>query len=148
MRVSIFFKVGTARCELLVLEIKCLRCETKATVSLSGRYAGEEVSRQRCVKCAVITTTAFRPSIVHESSATLGFVDCDLCDVVDILPTSELRLECNDCNEGAVAPLKRNTRAERTCLRCHTKMAFQAPSIELKTLSPPSAFFFDVVVVV
>ena len=83
----------------LSLQLMCTRCRTTADVSLSPGQAHADT----CANCRQPFAIHFRAEMVHEHSASLGYVDLSGCVCHDLLP-SDFLASCFDCLTEA--PLK------------------------------------------
>lgn len=72
------------------------RCKVPSDLSLSGRLA----CTAQCEKCGAGISVAFRPSMLHQYSDVLGYLDLSGVVPVDlVLQDSELVVGCLGCSQ-------------------------------------------------
>ena len=141
--------MGTVASSRVLVLAQCERCATCLSASLQGaafRKPGaaaaataatapasaasgaldELAFKQWCAKCSLLLSLSFRPTLVHEGSPSLGFVDTTHCAVTSLLQTS-LLATCLEC--GAVAETGRFVAPatwEASCRSCFLRMRLDA----------------------
>ena len=72
------------------------RCKNKDEVSVRQNQGVSLI----CGKCSNTCMVAFRPAIVHQFSAILGYLDVKECHAFDlVLSESEFMIGCEKCNK-------------------------------------------------
>eukprot|EP00929_Paragymnodinium_shiwhaense_P030844 TRINITY_DN17404_c0_g1_i1.p1 TRINITY_DN17404_c0_g1~~TRINITY_DN17404_c0_g1_i1.p1 ORF type:complete len:700 (-),score=182.30 TRINITY_DN17404_c0_g1_i1:121-2220(-) len=128
---------ATLQVEVLHLQLSCADCKESCRVYLSG--ADEETSDAKlwCEGCTGLLAVRLRPTLLHQASNRLCYVDCVRCNVTDVLP-SVLASVCEGCDaiNAHKQEFVRNRTVNGTCFKCHFKYAFQAESIRIEQVTP------------
>lgn len=76
--------------------VQCGRCKTNTDLETpAGR-----VNMIQCGKCHNTQLLTFRPSLIHQFSSVLGYLDLDACVPFDmILQDSAFKITCLSCNK-------------------------------------------------
>jgi uncharacterized CHY-type Zn-finger protein len=123
------FGVGTLAASRLVVNVACLRCSMLVSVSLSGvrlksedSAAGSGSWQQWCPKCSLLHSASFRPTLVHEGSSALGYVDCTHCVPTGLVDAS-LIATCLECGTlTSVNHLSPPDTYEQACRMCYCRL--------------------------
>merc|ERR1719356_1914947 len=92
---------ASGQVELLHLLLSCADCSTPTQLYLSGADEDAADARTWCEGCNGIISVRLRPTLLHEMSNRLCYVDCVRCVVTDVLP-SVLMCVCYACDEANV----------------------------------------------
>ncbi|XP_053573237.1 uncharacterized protein LOC128663103 [Bombina bombina] len=112
--------VGTALAHRILVSLQCNRCKVTADLSL---VENQPCSAQ-CEKCNSNISGTFHPTIMHQFSAILGYVDIKGAVPKDlILQDSFFMIGCLNCSQEApVQDLSYGIIKELNCLSCHSKL--------------------------
>lgn len=121
----------------ICLVIQCDRCKSTAEFLTSGG----RVNVVQCGKCGQTQIAKFRPSLGHQFSATIGFLDLDACLPFDvILQNCSTIVTCLSCNKdtkmGAVLP---GQPQDHWCRSCHRKLKVITEGVRFTQLGPSNA---------
>ena len=82
--------------DLFTLFLLHHRCKNKDEVSVRQNQGVSLLCGKCCDTCVVV----FRPAIVHQFSAVIGYLDLDGCSAFDlILSDTEFMVGCENCNK-------------------------------------------------
>jgi len=128
---------ATVQLELLHLQLSCADCRTCTRFFLSGADADAADAKTWCEGCSGLIAVHLRPTLLHQSSTRLCYVDCVRCIVTDMLP-SVLMSVCATCDAPNVhkQEFSRNRVITGTCFSCHSKYGFGAESIRIEQVTP------------
>ncbi|RFU75798.1 hypothetical protein TARUN_6456 [Trichoderma arundinaceum] len=120
---------------ILSLTVKCERCKTLN--DMTGLKHGVEKTTS-CKKCATPLAAKFGQQLVHENSATAGFIDLSGCKVADMLPSTFVPTcaKCSTPSQGLVSV--RGETTTNVCRECHSKFTFKIPEVKFLFVSPGS----------
>ncbi|KAI8834258.1 hypothetical protein BJ741DRAFT_610483 [Chytriomyces cf. hyalinus JEL632] len=113
--------------------LSCLRC--KSNFDSPPQMPPNSPQVRACPTCSATLSITYRPSMVHMSSQTVGYLDLDGYTVADMLP-SAWQVTCEGCNKitGNVGILKSLPRGEVEmrvgCTGCHAKMGIMISEIK------------------
>jgi uncharacterized CHY-type Zn-finger protein len=145
--------IGTLAASRVHFLCKCDRCGAVSAASLGGAVfrargagaAGDTAAAsaaaaaagelRRWCSCSLLLSLAFRPTLVHNGCATLGFIDATHCRVLTLLDCS-LLASCLECGEpGEVAKFAAPSTTESSCHLCYSRMRLDArgSSVQLVT---------------
>lgn len=131
-----FENIATLQVELLHVQVACSNCKAPADLWLSG--ADAELSRGQlwCTGCSMHLSAQLRPTLCHEFSSRLCYVDGCNCEVTDVLPSLMMSV-CSSCDaENAhKQELARNRLVQGHCEKCHVRYSVCAQAIELNHIS-------------
>ncbi|KAI8828228.1 hypothetical protein BJ741DRAFT_627097 [Chytriomyces cf. hyalinus JEL632] len=119
--------------------LSCSRC--KSNFDSPPQMPPNSLQIRACPTCSTTLSITYRPSMVHMSSQTAGYLDLDGYSVVDMLP-SAWQVTCEGCNKitGNVGILKSLPRGEVEmrvgCTGCHAKMGIMISEIKFIKLMP------------
>lgn len=133
-----FENIGTLQVELLHVQIACGNCNTPADVWLSGADAEASKGQLWCGGCSMHLAVQLRPTLCHEFSSRLCYVDGYNCNIIDVLPSLMMSV-CSSCDAENVhkQEFSRNRIVEGHCEKCHVRYSFCAQAIELNHVSGP-----------
>lgn len=119
------------------LMISCSRCSNKGELKAN---AGQ-LNRAECPYCRNQQLVMFRPSMAHQLSCVIGYLDLDGCDAFDMILSDCLFLvNCLECSFDnklqALPPGQLNT---TWCLHCHNKLTVAANNVRFVNLGAASA---------
>jgi len=128
---------ATVQVEVLHLQLSCAGCKTAARVYLSGADEDSSDAKLWCEGCSGLISVRLRPTLLHQFSSVLCYVDCVRCNVADVLP-SVLTSVCENCDAYNVhkQEFTRNRTIAGTCFSCHSKYGFGAESIRIEQITP------------
>jgi len=123
--------------EVLHLQVSCVDCKASGPIFLSGASEDAAEAKTWCEGCSGLISVRLRPTLVHQSSMRLCYVDCVRCNIVDVLP-SVLMTTCEVCDAENVHKQEfvRNRVVHGTCTQCHSKYAFGAEAIRIVQVTP------------
>eukprot|EP00928_Gymnodinium_smaydae_P024719 TRINITY_DN19922_c0_g3_i2.p1 TRINITY_DN19922_c0_g3~~TRINITY_DN19922_c0_g3_i2.p1 ORF type:complete len:484 (+),score=103.85 TRINITY_DN19922_c0_g3_i2:83-1534(+) len=109
---------ATVQVEVLHLQISCADCRTDTRVFLSGADEDAADVKTWCEGCSGLIAVRLRPTLLHQASTRLCYVDCVRCNVTDMLP-SVLTSACESCNALSVhkQEFARNKTISAACSR-------------------------------
>ena len=148
--------IGTLAASRVHFLCKCDRCGAVSSASLGGAVfrargacaAGDPAAAsaaaaaaaaasevRRWCSCSLLLSLAFRPTLVHDGCATLGFVDATHCRVLTLLDCS-LLASCLECGEpGEVAKFAAPATTESSCHVCYSRMRLDARGSSVRLAS-------------
>ena len=95
----------TITCRKFACLFRCLRCSSQYELVLDPSSA---ISRQ-CSKCRKHLIVNFRPTILHQNSETLGYLDTENAVPVDVNAVeSQWAIMCSSCNSTTATPVRDN----------------------------------------
>eukprot|EP00419_Tripos_fusus_P063970 CAMPEP_0172926256 /NCGR_PEP_ID=MMETSP1075-20121228/215270_1 /TAXON_ID=2916 /ORGANISM="Ceratium fusus, Strain PA161109" /LENGTH=680 /DNA_ID=CAMNT_0013787293 /DNA_START=9 /DNA_END=2051 /DNA_ORIENTATION=+ len=123
--------------EVLHLQVSCADCKASGQLFLSGADEDAAEAKTWCEGCSGIISVRLRPTLVHQCSTRLCYLDCVRCNVVDVLP-SVLMTTCEYCDAENIHKQEfvRNRVIHGTCTKCHSKYAFGAEAIKIEQITP------------
>uniref|UniRef100_UPI00398EC67F uncharacterized protein n=1 Tax=Pristiophorus japonicus TaxID=55135 RepID=UPI00398EC67F len=113
-------ETATLAAQQITVSLKCSRCKVTADLTVSQKHP----CAVSCEKCNVDLSVAFQPSVLHEYSDVMGYLDLGGCVPVDlVLQDSQFSVGCLNCSkEGALQSLSYGRNTELNCLHCHSKL--------------------------
>ncbi|KAJ1916936.1 hypothetical protein IWQ60_007942 [Tieghemiomyces parasiticus] len=113
-------------CSQLSLQVTCARCRTSnsftniaptyerpstgvktapptSTSGVATEFVYDHPRWTRCPSCQQGLGARFRPDYIHSGSFSVGFLDTEGCEPLDLLPSS-FHAVCSHCNHEAVPP--------------------------------------------
>ncbi|XP_075064518.1 uncharacterized protein LOC142152118 [Mixophyes fleayi] len=113
--------VGTLTAHRIVVSLQCNRCKVTADLSLTGK----QPCKAQCEKCNSHISGTFLPSILHQYSTVLGYVDIQGAIAKDlILLECTFMIGCLSCSqEESVQKLSFGITKDLHCLHCHSKLS-------------------------
>ncbi|ORY52421.1 hypothetical protein BCR33DRAFT_655280, partial [Rhizoclosmatium globosum] len=114
--------------------LSCTRCKSNMD---SPTLLPNVVNTRACPTCSTALSITFRPSLVHMSSQTAGYLDLDGYNVLDMLP-SAWQVTCEACQKvtSGVGVLKSLPRGEVEfrvgCTSCHSKMGIRIGDVKFR----------------
>jgi len=127
---------ATVQVELLHLQLTCADCRTSTRLYLSGAEEEAADAKTWCEGCSGLISVHLRPTLIHQYSKSLCYVDCVRCSVTDVLP-SILMSVCEACDAECVhkQEFQRNRMVHGECFKCHSKYVFGAESIRIEEIT-------------
>lgn len=127
---------ASVQVELLQLQLSCADCRETTQLFLSGADEDAADAKTWCEKCLGLISVQLRPTLLHQSSNRLCYVDCVRCSVTDVLP-SVLASVCEKCDAVNVHKQEfiRNRVIAGSCFSCHAKYGFGAESIKIEQVT-------------
>ncbi|KAG8576433.1 hypothetical protein GDO81_009859 [Engystomops pustulosus] len=113
--------VGTLTAQYIVVSSECSRCKVTADLSMTGKQS----CTAQCEKCNSRITGTFYPSVMHQYSAVLGYVDIQGASARDlVLLECMFIISCLNCShEEPVKSLSYGTTKDLNCVECHSKLS-------------------------
>ncbi|XP_067871479.1 uncharacterized protein si:dkey-24l11.2 [Heterodontus francisci] len=111
---------ATLAAQQITVSLQCSRCKVSADLTVSQKHP----SAVSCKKCNMDISVAFQPSVLHEYSDIMGYLDlCGCVPVELVLQDSQFAVGCLNCSkEGALQSLSYGRYKELNCLHCHSKL--------------------------
>ncbi|XP_041034329.1 uncharacterized protein si:dkey-24l11.2 isoform X2 [Carcharodon carcharias] len=111
---------ATLAAQKITMSLKCSRCKVASDLTVSQQCPAV-VS---CEKCNTDISVTFEPSMLHEHSDIMGYLDlCGCVPVELVLQDSQFVVGCLNCSkEGALQSLSYGRYKESNCLHCHSKL--------------------------
>lgn len=114
---------GTATlvAEKFTVSLQCNRCKITADLTMSKRHT----YTAQCEKCNAHVSAMFRPNIIHQYSAVVGYLNLKGVSPVDlILKDSYFIVGCLNCSsEEPLQGLLYGLPKEHNCVHCHGKLS-------------------------
>ncbi|XP_056428912.1 uncharacterized protein LOC130368759 isoform X2 [Hyla sarda] len=113
--------VGTLTAHHIVVSLECNRCKLTADLSLTGK----QPCTAQCEKCNSRISGIFQPSILHQYSTVLGYVDIQGATARDlVLLECTFVISCLNCShEESVKSLSYGITKDLNCVQCHSKLS-------------------------
>ncbi|XP_078063760.1 uncharacterized protein LOC144489773 [Mustelus asterias] len=133
---------ATLAAQQIAMSLKCSRCKVASDLTVSQKRP----SAVTCEKCNTDIRVAFEPSIVHEHSDILGYLDLGGCVPVElVLQDSRFVVGCLNCSkEGTLQSLSYGRYKESNCLHCHRKLSVLVEAVQFYQLQAQSQDEADV----
>jgi hypothetical protein len=126
--------IGVLKPHILRVEATCVRCAAPVEAEL---VPGAAPFRQQCGTCYLRSQLRLRASLVHESSSTLGYVDCTNLRVLDLL-LIDVHAVCVGCFASlAFRAVQRGRPYEGACHSCHQRLRFAFANATVENITPP-----------
>ena len=156
------FGVGAVASSGISVNVSCTRCSMLVSARLGGvrlpskgassdppsetasSAAGAEVNPTRgwqawCPRCSLLHSAAFRPTLVHEGNAGLGYIDCTHCVPVGLTDAS-LFVTCLECGTlAAVDHFSPPETFEAACRMCYCRLRIDARVCSIESASGSAA---------
>ncbi|KAI9326843.1 hypothetical protein BDR26DRAFT_809240 [Obelidium mucronatum] len=119
--------------------LSCTRC--KSNFDSPQNLTPNTINTRACPTCSTPVSITYRPSMVHMSSQTVGYLDLDGYALLDMLP-SAWKVTCENCSKeiSATGVLKSLPRGEVEfrigCTGCHSRMGIMINDIKYIKLMP------------
>ncbi|XP_077988959.1 uncharacterized protein LOC144443367 [Glandiceps talaboti] len=128
---------ATLTCTKISLSIQCLRCKGKSDVTTPPR----RVNSITCERCQNQQLLTYRPSITHQYSSTLGYLDIDGCIPFDLISIEcELKAGCMNCSkEMNFKGVHFGQAKDMWCRHCHKKLRIIVEAVRFIKLEPSEA---------
>lgn len=128
---------ATVMTQNITVCLRCNRCKVSAELSLS---AGALCAAQ-CEKCSADIRAVFTPSILHQYSTVLGYLQLHSTSALDLLLNRCLfTVGCLNCSQDTpVENLTYGQTKEVNCEHCHDKLSIEAESAKFHLLQPHSS---------
>lgn len=128
---------ATVMTQNITVCLRCNRCKVSAELSLS---AGALCAAQ-CEKCSADIRAVFTPSILHQYSTVLGYLQLHSTSTLDLLLNRCLfTVGCLNCSQDTpVENLTYGQTKEVNCEHCHDKLSIEAESAKFHLLQPHSS---------
>ncbi|XP_040269546.1 uncharacterized protein LOC120985594 [Bufo bufo] len=113
--------VGTLTPLHIVVSLQCGRCNVTADLSMTGK----QPCSAQCEKCNSRISGTFLPSILHQYSTLLGYVDIQGATARDlVLLECTFMINCLNCShEEPIKSLSYGITKELNCVQCHSKLS-------------------------
>lgn len=113
--------VGTLTAHHIVVSLQCSRCKVTADLSLTGK----QPCTAQCEKCNSRISGTFHPSILHQYSTLLGYMDIQGATAKDlVLLECSFIISCLTCShEEQVKSLSYGITKDLYCFQCHSKLS-------------------------
>ncbi|XP_053319469.1 uncharacterized protein LOC128491221 [Spea bombifrons] len=113
--------VGTLVAQSIAVTLQCSRCKVTADLSLNGK----QPCIAQCERCNSRISGTFLPTIMHQYSSVLGYVDIQGAILKDlILQDCAFMISCLDCSqEEPLQNLSFGITKDMNCLKCHNKLS-------------------------
>ncbi|XP_066448361.1 uncharacterized protein [Eleutherodactylus coqui] len=113
--------VGTLTARHIVISLQCSRCKVTADLSLTEK----QPCTAQCEKCNSRISGTFLPSILHQYSTVLGYVNIQGAAARDlVLLECIFIISCLNCShEEPVKSLSYGVTKDLNCIQCHSKLS-------------------------
>ncbi|XP_069621644.1 uncharacterized protein [Ranitomeya imitator] len=113
--------VGTLTAQVIVVSSECSRCRITADLSLTGK----QPCTAQCEKCNSRISGTFLPTMLHQYSPVLGYVDIQGASARDlVLLECTFMVSCLNCShEEPVKSLSYGKTKDLNCAQCHSKLS-------------------------
>ncbi|XP_063305501.1 uncharacterized protein LOC134603448 isoform X1 [Pelobates fuscus] len=113
--------VATVMAHRITVSLQCNRCKEIADLSMTAK----QPCIAQCERCMSRISGTFHPTIMHQYSSVLGFVDIQGAVPKDlILHDSTFVIGCLECSqEGPLQSLSYGITKDMNCLKCHSKLS-------------------------
>ncbi|XP_055518592.1 uncharacterized protein si:dkey-24l11.2 [Leucoraja erinacea] len=134
------FQLGEGTATLAAVQItvslKCNRCKVADDLIVSQK----QPCSTSCEKCSSAISATFQPSVLHENSDVMGYLDLRGCVPVDlIVQESTFSVYCLNCSkEGDLQGLTYGRYKELNCLHCHGKLSVFAEAAQFYQMNTQS----------
>uniref|UniRef100_H3B4W6 Nucleoporin NUP42 n=1 Tax=Latimeria chalumnae TaxID=7897 RepID=H3B4W6_LATCH len=120
----------------ITVSLQCNRCKVTADLTMTSKHP----YTAQCEKCNVRITAAFRPSMLHQYSAVLGYLDLHGAVPVDlVLQDTQLIVGCLNCSkEAPLQTISYGLNKEANCLYCHSKLSMQVETARFQNIQSHS----------
>ncbi|XP_062403445.1 uncharacterized protein si:dkey-24l11.2 [Sardina pilchardus] len=118
----------------VTVSLQCSRCKVASDLSLSGTLP----CTAQCEKCGAGISAAFRPSMLHQYSDVLGYLDLSGVAPVDlVLQEAQLVVGCLGCSqEDDLQNVAYGQNKETNCQHCHSKLSIYVDSTRFTVIQP------------
>ncbi|XP_072258137.1 uncharacterized protein [Pyxicephalus adspersus] len=122
--------VGTLTAYRIVVSLLCSRCNVTADLSLTGK----QPCAAQCEKCNSRIAGTFHPSILHQYSSVLGYVDIQGAAAKDlVLPECTFMVGCLNCShEESIQNLSFGLTKNLNCQNCHSKLCIYTEAVRFQ----------------
>ncbi|XP_067829368.1 uncharacterized protein si:dkey-24l11.2 isoform X2 [Heptranchias perlo] len=112
---------ATLAAQQITVSLKCSRCKVTSDLTVSQKHP----SAVSCEKCNADISVAFQPSMLHNNSDIMAYLDLRGCVPVDlVLQDSHFAVGCLNCSkEGSLQNMSYGRNKELNCLHCHSKLS-------------------------
>ncbi|XP_072349176.1 uncharacterized protein [Scyliorhinus torazame] len=133
---------ATLAAQQITMSLKCNRCKEASDLTVSQKRP----SAVSCEKCNTDISIAFEPSMLHEHSDIMGYLDlCGCVPVELVLRDTEFVVGCLNCSkEGTLQSLSYGRYKESNCLHCHSKLSVLVEAVQFYQLHAQSQDETDV----
>ncbi|XP_061078227.1 uncharacterized protein si:dkey-24l11.2 [Conger conger] len=126
-------ETATVTARQITVTLQCSRCKVTADLTLTGRLP----CTAQCEKCGSSISAGFRPSMLHQYSSVLGFLDLSGAVPVDlVLQDCELLVGCLTCSQEGSLQVSYGQPKEANCQHCHSKLRILVESTVFQLLQP------------
>ncbi|XP_002732573.1 uncharacterized protein LOC100368927 [Saccoglossus kowalevskii] len=123
---------ATMNCTKLSISIQCVKCKGKWDITTPAHRLNSVL----CNRCQTQQLVTFRPSIMHQYSSVMGYLDLEGCipfDLISIL--CDFNAGCFNCSkEMAFTGLHFGQAKTLWCKHCHKKMKLVADAVKFLQL--------------
>lgn len=126
--------VATVVCQKLHVTLQCSRCKNYNDIHTEPRRRNVF----SCVKCHHSQEATFRPSILHQFTTVLGYLDLEGCQAFDLpLVDCIFAVECLNCNKQvSVDGIHYGKMWQSWCHYCNSKLGVYVDSTKFNLLQP------------
>ncbi|XP_048473221.1 uncharacterized protein si:dkey-24l11.2 isoform X1 [Rhincodon typus] len=119
---------ATLSAQQITMSLKCSRCKVASDLTVSQKCP----SSVSCKKCNTDISIAFQPSIVHEHSDIMGYLELRGCVPVElVIQDSQFAVGCLKCSkEGSLQDLSYGRYKVLNCLHCHSKLSIMVEAAQ------------------
>ncbi|XP_072409275.1 uncharacterized protein [Chiloscyllium punctatum] len=127
-------ETATLSAQQITVSLKCSRCKVGSQFTVSQKCP----SYVSCEKCNTDISVAFQPSVVHEHSDIMGYLDlCGCVPVELVIQDSRFAVGCLKCSkEGPLQGLSYGRYKELNCLQCHAKLSVMVEAAQFYQIHP------------
>ncbi|KAM8974018.1 uncharacterized protein RCH25_019522 [Pelodytes ibericus] len=122
--------VATMVAQRIMVSMQCNRCKVTADLSLTGK----QPCIAQCERCNSRISGTFHPTILHQYSSVLGYVDIQGAVPKDlILQDCAFMIGCLDCSqEGPLQSVCFGITKDMNCLNCHNKLSISIEAVKFQ----------------
>ncbi|XP_013395822.1 uncharacterized protein LOC106162896 [Lingula anatina] len=114
--------------------IQCSRCKNLAEIVTPQN----QLNAVPCPKCASCQYVTFRPSLAHQMSSVIGYLDLQGCVAFDlVLADCVFSVGCMNCSkEMKLEGLAPGQMSDTRCLGCYSKLKVAVEAVKFQQLHP------------
>ncbi|KAM9311831.1 protein KTI12 homolog [Gastrophryne carolinensis] len=122
--------VGTLTAYGIVVSLQCRRCNVTADLALTEK----QPCIAQCDKCNSRISGTFYPTVLHQYSTVLGYVDIQGAAAKDlVLLECSFLVGCLNCSqEESVKNLTFGVTKDLNCLKCHSKLSILTEAVRFQ----------------
>ncbi|ESO89970.1 hypothetical protein LOTGIDRAFT_234076 [Lottia gigantea] len=125
-------QTGTLSFKKIHIIIQCGRCKSKSDFSTPGN----RLNSVDCTKCHETQLLRYRPTIAHQYSSVIGYLDLENCLPFDlILPECYPVVNCMNCSKSTtISGFCTGQPCDVICRSCHDKLRIAADAVRFLDL--------------